>query len=333
MLRIIFIVLLAPLIHAGADPDPARFAKAIDAFDRQDAKSPPEKGGVVFTGSSSIRMLDIPKYFPGLKALNRGFGGSHISEVNHYLERCVLRYDPSTVVLYCGGNDLWDKKSADEVEEDFNEFTKRLFERCPKAELIVLAIRPCPARKSILEIEKDMNNRFEKIATNNPAITYVAGTADRFINKDESFDLSLFAKDKLHMSAKGYEIWQELLTPLLMSDTTKKPVDPDLSYTPKPIVASEVLDDFCFVEPSNSKLRTEEEYKKLTDLIAKLESPPITEKELKCYVFMVKLEDQWYADSVHDNQSLAFRRQQRLLNAKILKPDECRVRVVRLDTP
>jgi len=204
-----------PLAAAVPDPDPARFAGEIDAFDAQDAKAPPAKGGIVFAGSSSIRLLDLAKVFPGLEALNRGFGGAHISDMNHYLERVLLRYEPSLVVFYCGTNDVWDKKPPAQVEADFDEFTRRLFERSPEARLIVLAIRPSPARHSILAIERAMNARFRKIAEADPRITYVAGSADRFIRDDESFDRSLFVEDGLHMSAKGYAIWKELLTPLL----------------------------------------------------------------------------------------------------------------------
>ncbi|BCX46554.1 lipase [Haloferula helveola] len=215
MLRLIAFLALAVSAIAAPDPDPARFAKEIDAFDAQDAKSPPKKGGIVFAGSSSIRMLKLPKVFPGIEALNRGFGGAHISDMNHYLDRVLLRYEPSTVVFYCGTNDVWAKKPPEQVEEDFNELRERLFKRSPKAELIILAIRPSPARKSILEIERTMNGRFAKIADADPRITYVPGTADRFIEEDETFDRSLFAKDGLHMSDKGYEIWKELITPLL----------------------------------------------------------------------------------------------------------------------
>ena len=129
MKRLLFLLLTLSfpiLALAAPDPNPARFEKEIVAFDAADAKSPLEKGGIVFTGSSSIRLLDLKKVFPGLKALNRGFGGSHISDVNHYLDRCLLRYEPSLVVFYCAGNDLWDKKTPEQVEEDFAEFQRRL---------------------------------------------------------------------------------------------------------------------------------------------------------------------------------------------------------------
>ena len=216
MKRLLFLLLSVPLLALAApDPDPARFANEIAAFDAADAKAAPEKGGIVFTGSSSIRLLDLNKVFPSLKALNRGFGGSHISDVNHYLDRCLLRYEPSLVVFYCGGNDLWDKKSPEQVEEDFAEFRRRLFEKVAEAKLIVMAVRPSPARESIRDKEADLNARFKKAAEADKRITYVAGSCDRFLDKDGKAIPELFVADGLHMSDAGYAIWKELLTPLL----------------------------------------------------------------------------------------------------------------------
>jgi len=214
-LLLVLALFLPSLALAVPDPDPARFDKEIVGFDAQDAKNPPEKGGIVFTGSSSIRLMDLKKVFPGLKALNRGFGGSHISDVNHYLDRCLLRYEPSLVVLYCGGNDLWDKKSPEQVEEDFAEFCRRLFEKSPQAKLIILAVRPSPARVSIRDKEADLNARFQKAAEADERITYVAGTCDRFLDKTGETISERFVADGLHMSDSGYVVWRELLLPLL----------------------------------------------------------------------------------------------------------------------
>lgn len=223
MLRLIFtlFVALAAPLFAAPDPNPERFAKEIEAFDAADAKNPPEKGGIVFTGSSSIRLFDIPKFLPDIKALNRGFGGSHISEVNHYLDRCVLRYEPSLVVFYCGGNDLWDKKTPEQVEEDFTEFRTRFFEKLPDAKLIVLAVRPSPSRISIIKTEADLNARFRKAAESDKRITYLPDSCDRYLDKDGKPIPNLFVQDGLHMSDAGYEIWKEFLTPYLKSATAK----------------------------------------------------------------------------------------------------------------
>lgn len=205
----------AASLHAAPDPNPERFAKEIEAFEAAAAKTAPEKGGIVFTGSSSIRLLDIPRFFPDIKALNRGFGGSHISDVNHYLERCLLRYEPSLVVFYCGGNDLWDKKTPEQVEEDFTEFRTRLFERLPQAKLIVLAVRPSPARISIIKTEADLNERFRKAAEADKRITYLVDSCDRYLDKMGKPILERFVEDGLHMSDAGYEVWKEFLTPYL----------------------------------------------------------------------------------------------------------------------
>ena len=61
------------------DPDPNRFAEAFTAFAQQDYNDPFGPGGIVFVGSSSVRMLDIPRVLPGIVALNRGFGGAQWS--------------------------------------------------------------------------------------------------------------------------------------------------------------------------------------------------------------------------------------------------------------
>jgi len=103
----LLLVLALPLFRSGADEaTPDRFAKwekEIAAFEAKDAEHPPEKGGIVFIGSSSIRMwktleTDFPKY----RVLNRGFGGSEIEDSVHFADRIVFPYAPRMVVLYAG---------------------------------------------------------------------------------------------------------------------------------------------------------------------------------------------------------------------------------------
>ncbi len=197
------------------DPDPKRFAKSIIAFAEQDKKSGFDKGSIVFVGSSSVRMLNIPKYFPGLRALNRGFGGAHISDVNYYIEQTVLKYEPSKIVFFCGGNDLWSGKSVQQVKEDFENFTTSLFDRFPNAELIVLGTRPSPRRIKILETELSMNAVYDEIARNDKRIEYLGGSCDRFLDADGQPIIGLYAKDKVHMNDAGYRIWVEILEPWL----------------------------------------------------------------------------------------------------------------------
>src|SRR6187200_3014504 len=93
-----------------ADP----WAKEMAAFSEQDQKAP-GIGGVVFVGSSSIRLWDLAKYFPNLSALNRGFGGSQMIDSVYHADLLVIRHKPRTVIVYAGDNDLAAGKSPQQV--------------------------------------------------------------------------------------------------------------------------------------------------------------------------------------------------------------------------
>ena len=64
------------------NPDPERFKQEINQFKAWDEKNTFSKNAVLFVGSSSIRLWKTAVAFPQLPVVNRGFGGSHISDVN-----------------------------------------------------------------------------------------------------------------------------------------------------------------------------------------------------------------------------------------------------------
>ncbi|MCZ6673748.1 MAG: GDSL-type esterase/lipase family protein [Verrucomicrobia bacterium] len=201
--------------EVSSDPDPTRFAETIAGFAAADSGAPLPTGGIVFVGSSSIRRMDVPKFLPKIEALNRGFGGSHISDVNHYIEETVLKYRPSITVFYCGGNDIWSGKSPIQVLEDFREFYGKLFDSVPNNQLLLLASRPSPKRHTGFNTELALNYLFQMEAGKDDRIIYLSGACDRFFDEDGNFFHGLYHNDQLHMSEAGYRIWQEILTPHL----------------------------------------------------------------------------------------------------------------------
>ncbi|MEP6906141.1 MAG: hypothetical protein ABI875_08645, partial [Gemmatimonadales bacterium] len=104
----------AATISTGvAAPDPSRFEADIARFEAEDRASPPAPGGVLFVGSSSIRLWpSLSADFPGVPVMNRGFGGSTMSEVLHFTGRIVIPYRPRLTVLYAGDNDIEMGRSA-----------------------------------------------------------------------------------------------------------------------------------------------------------------------------------------------------------------------------
>src|SRR5256885_1010899 len=78
----------APQRDAVAAQSESRFESEIRAFEDADRAEHPKSGGVVFVGSSSIRLWpDLRADFPGINVIQRGFGGSRLDEVVHYTPR------------------------------------------------------------------------------------------------------------------------------------------------------------------------------------------------------------------------------------------------------
>ena len=100
-----------------------RWEKSMQRFEAADRQRAPKPGGILFVGSSSIRLWDTDKWFPGQGVINRGFGGSQIADVSYFADRIVLRYRPKLIVVYAGDNDVAAGKSAQRVFDDYRAFT------------------------------------------------------------------------------------------------------------------------------------------------------------------------------------------------------------------
>ena len=112
--------LWAALVSGSIAADPAdRWEADIRKFEEADRQSPPAPGQVVFVGSSSIRRWKLAESFPDIPAINRGFGGSQLSDAARYAERIVTPYKPWVVVLYAGDNDLAADKKPEAVRDDY----------------------------------------------------------------------------------------------------------------------------------------------------------------------------------------------------------------------
>jgi lysophospholipase L1-like esterase len=207
--------LLTTAGRAAEEPlSPLRFAKQIEAFARQDLESPPKAGVIVFVGSSSIRRWDLAKSFGDLNAINRGFGGSQISDVLHYANEVVLKYKPKKVVLFCGGNDLNKGKTPQQVAADFQTFTSLLFEQLPKTELIVLALKPAPVRWTIVDKVRTTNDLLRAKAKTDKRITFLDGSFSLLLDGGTIRE-ELYVEDRLHLNDEGYKLWADMLAPHL----------------------------------------------------------------------------------------------------------------------
>jgi lysophospholipase L1-like esterase len=217
--RTFSIVLLLSLASVRADDrptGPAKWENEIASFEKSDAAKPPAKGGIVFVGSSSIRMWKtLAQDFPEHRVLNRGFGGSEIADSVFYADRIVIPYAPKQVVLYAGGNDIHGGKAPEQVIADFKAFVEKVRAKLPETEIDYISIAGNPSRWAEVEKVKMVNGTIEAWIKEQPRMKFI-NVFPAMLGADGLPKPDIFLEDRLHMNAAGYAIWKEIVGPLLL---------------------------------------------------------------------------------------------------------------------
>ena len=206
-------------ISANAQNDnPERWEETITEFEKADKKDFPEKGAILFTGSSSIAMWnDVADYFPEENVINRGFGGSQFSDLLYYADRVIYPYQPSKVFIYEGDNDLAAGESVQSVLEEASKLREEIKQKLPQTEVIFISPKPSISRWNLNEKYEELNQALKEYANETPQ-TEFADVWSAMINRDGTLKKEVFLEDGLHMNAKGYKIWQSVLKPFLKEE-------------------------------------------------------------------------------------------------------------------
>ena len=214
MVLCIFGVIKLVLNLLSTDPDPLRYQHQINAFVERDDNANISTNDVVFVGSSSIRRWQLGKSFPHISALNRGFGGSQLSDVDFFLEETVLRYKPRIVVIYAGENDIAASKSSDIVLEDFQVIVERILSNKENVKIIFIALKPSPAREKLWNKMQTTNKMIQNYTKQHRNL-YFVDIASRMLSDSGELRPEFYASDGLHLSQSGYDVWTHALSEVL----------------------------------------------------------------------------------------------------------------------
>ena len=199
-------ILLFTVGTARADEPVSKWEKEIAGIEKRLKDAPPKPGGAVFAGSSSIRLWDLKKSFPDRGFTNVGFGGSEVRDSTAFAARIILPYEPSAIVFYAGDNDIANKRTPQRVADDFVEFAKAIHAKLPKCRILFVAIKPSPSRWAFYENQTKANALVQVAIQKDERLAYV-DVVTPMLGKDGEPTAELFQKDRLHLNAKGYELW------------------------------------------------------------------------------------------------------------------------------
>jgi lysophospholipase L1-like esterase len=215
LLAALFFALTLAHTTLFAAGDPSRWGKAMAAFEEQDRTNPPKPNGVLFLGSSSIRLWKtLAEDFPGVPLLNRGFGGSQISDSIYYFDKLVMPSKPRLVVFFAGGNDINSGVTAEQVAADFRELCAKLHKALPETHAIFISLPFVESRWKHRAETALANTYISAFCHSDPRLAYVDMNST-ILSPEGTVRPEYYRNDKLHMNEAGYAVWTKLLRPLV----------------------------------------------------------------------------------------------------------------------
>jgi lysophospholipase L1-like esterase len=165
--------------------------------------------------SSNIRLWKkVAEAFPTHKIINRGFGGSEMSDLVKFAGRIVIPYRPKVIIVYSGDNDLADHKTPEQVAANFKAFVQEVHAALPDTVIGCIAVKPSPSRARLLAQVKATDQLLESFCRTNANTIYIDDLTPMLSAKGTPRP-ELFIKDGLHLNAQGRAIWTALISPIL----------------------------------------------------------------------------------------------------------------------
>jgi GDSL-like Lipase/Acylhydrolase family len=191
------------------------FANEIKAFKYQDSISFPLKDGILFIGSSSIRLwTDLQQRFPGKPIIRRGVGGSELWQlVDYYTPYILFPYHPRKIFIYAGENDIAGGKSGEFVFTEFQKLYGMIKKQLPDAKIYFMSVKLSPSRQKYFDQVAIANSLIKNYLSNKPNSTFI--DLNTVLQKPATTmpDSALFRADYLHLNSQGYDKWQKVLEP------------------------------------------------------------------------------------------------------------------------
>jgi len=215
-MRLFLILITLTVFTASVFSQNPPFWDDIQKFKHEDSMSNPPKNAIVFTGSSSFtKWTDVQNRFPGYTIINRGFGGSKLPDVIRYADDVIFKYTPKQVVIYCGENDAaGENVTADTVASRFITIFKMIRSRLPNTAVAFVSMKPSPSRAKFRQTVIDGNQKIRDFIAKQKNASYI-DVYPKMLSRNGYPIGELFLSDSLHMTRKGYDVWQAAILPYL----------------------------------------------------------------------------------------------------------------------
>jgi hypothetical protein len=210
---LLFLLSCSPLKEYRELPEVKAWEPEIAKFEVLDRSASYPDDAILFAGSSSIRLWStLANDMAPYNVIQRGYGGSKLSDYAVYAERIFSPHRCSAMVLFVANDITGSKndKSPEEVTKLFSCIHKTFRKTNPGAPVFFIAITPTRLRwKAWPEISRA--NEQVKEWCENHRNTFFIATDTAFLDSNGEPREELFLTDKLHLNPDGYKVWTRII--------------------------------------------------------------------------------------------------------------------------
>ena len=148
---VLTVIVSIGLSHLGTDKvNTSAGVKAIKKLEKADVSevetkiSNIENGytNYLFLGDSITEFYNLDNYYGDYKIVNSGVCGNQTDDILNDLKKRAYVYNPSTIFLLIGTNDLEHKKTVEDTQKNIKEIVNKLNKNLPNAKIYLESIYP-----------------------------------------------------------------------------------------------------------------------------------------------------------------------------------------------
>jgi lysophospholipase L1-like esterase len=168
-----------------------------------------KKDKILLIGDSITDAFDTDSLLPEYNIVNKGVYGNSTTETIDLLNEEFFSSHPSVVFILIGTNDMVRDRSDDFIIENIKYIAERTLELNGAAAIYITSILP------VRDIENRSNKRISrlngllKVLCLNENYSYF-DLAEHFADEEGKLKAE-YTEDGLHLTAKAYEKWTEIL--------------------------------------------------------------------------------------------------------------------------
>ena len=217
LIKFVPILFTILLIHGSQlerySSDVEKWEENIQAFEALDRTETYSEDSILFAGSSSILLWStIEEDMAPYPVIQRGFGGSRLSDVAWYAKRLIYSHEFKALVLFVG-NDISGTekdKSPEEVGRLLKYILDVFREKYPETPFFFIEITPTASRWEVWPQIREANRVLKAVCERDPD-AYFISTSSHYLGDDGKPNPALFREDELHLNRAGYLKWTEII--------------------------------------------------------------------------------------------------------------------------